>query len=418
MSAADDVEMADAPPAEEAAAPEMVLPMVDDALLADLKGMGFGETIARKSLMGGCANMDSAVNWILSHENDAGIEDPIPLVPKGQTLASGGSGPAPVAKSIKCVATGRLFRSMQEAQAYAEKTGRADFEECTEEKKPLTEEEKKAKIAELKALAAARRAEREGVEKVQDVEGEKKRREAGQKAVQTKEQLAKNQRLREIDRVKREKLAEKRERERLRAEIAKDKAERRARGGKLAGRLGVEGYAPSIDNNNDRRDANVPADEQDGAEEAEKPAAKAAPARVDVAMLAKGKVVAEGAAAKPDLPPGEAVDKAIKTLQKYKTAGDGGVALKTLGAYVRNAATKGDQDPKFRNIPTDGKAFKQRVAPLVGGVALLKAVGFVKNDAEGQLQLDLPTREANLALLNETLAKLEAGYAAYVNGTC
>ena len=34
MSAADDVEMADAPPAEEAAAPEMVLPMVDDALLA------------------------------------------------------------------------------------------------------------------------------------------------------------------------------------------------------------------------------------------------------------------------------------------------------------------------------------------------------------------------------------------------
>jgi len=85
---------------------------------------------------------------------------------------------------------------------------------------------------------------------------------------------------------------------------------------------------------------------------------------------------------------------------------------------VRNAATKGDQDPKFRNIPTDGKAFKQRVAPLVGGVALLKAVGFVKNDAEGQLQLDLPTREANLALLNETLAKLEAGYAAYVNGAC
>merc|ERR1719271_493543 len=344
--------------------------------------MGFGETIARKSLMGGCANMDSAVNWILSHENDAGIEDPIPLVPKGQTLASGGSGPAPVAKSIKCVATGRLFRSMQEAQAYAEKTGRADFEECTEEKKPLTEEEKKAKIAELKALAAARRAEREGVEKVQDIEGEKKRREAGQKAVQTKEQLAKNQRLREIDRVKREKLAEKRERERLRAEIAKDKAERLARGGKLAGRLGVEGYAPSIDNNNDRRDANV------AAEEAAKPAAKAAPARVDVAMLAKGKVVNEGAAAKPDLPPGEAVDKAIKTLQKYKTAGDGGVALKTLGAYVRNAATKGDQDPKFRNIPTDGKAFKQRVAPLVGGVALLKAVGFVKNENEGQLQLD------------------------------
>ena len=41
--------------------------------------------------------------------------------------------PVPVAKSIKCVATGELFPTMAAAQAYAAQTGRTDFEESTEE---------------------------------------------------------------------------------------------------------------------------------------------------------------------------------------------------------------------------------------------------------------------------------------------
>jgi len=122
----------------------------------------------------------------------------------------------------------------------------------------LTEEEKAAKLKELKELAARRRAEREGVregvEKVSEIEAETRRREQGKEAHQTKEQLEKKARLREIERVRREKLDETRERERLRAEIAKDKAERRARGGKLAGKLSVDGYAPSVDQNDSRRD--------------------------------------------------------------------------------------------------------------------------------------------------------------------
>mmetsp|Transcript_19858 Transcript_19858/g.59112 ORF Transcript_19858/g.59112 Transcript_19858/m.59112 type:complete len:220 (+) Transcript_19858:759-1418(+) len=218
--------------------------------------------------------------------------------------------------------------------------------------------------------------------------------------------MAKAARLREIDRVKREKQQEKKERERLRAEIAKDKAERRARGGKLAGKLGVEGYNATIDTNDARRDQGVPAEPP------------AAPARVDVAQLAKGKVVAEGAPKAPELPPPQAVDKAIASLQRYKTAGDGATALKTLGAYVRNALAKGDQDPKFRTIKLDNAAFKKRVSGLVGGVALLKAVGFVKDEGEGVLQLSLEARDANKALLEETVGKLEKGYNDYLAGKC
>ena len=81
------------------------------------------------------------------------------------------------------------------------------------------------------------------------------------------------------------------------------------------------------------------------------------------------------------------MDKAISTIQKYKTAGDGGTCLKTLGAYLRNALNKGDQDEKYRKIPLDNAAFKKRVSGLVGGIALLKAVGFVKSETH----LELPS---------------------------
>jgi len=83
---------------------------------------------------------------------------------------------------------------------------------------------------------------------------------------------------------------------------------------------------------------------------------------------------------------------------------------------VRNAVAKGEADAKFRTINLDNAAFKKRVATLVGGVALLRAVGFVKDDAARTLALSLEARAANLALLTETLAKLEAGHAAYVAG--
>jgi hypothetical protein len=228
------------------------------------------------------------------------------------------------------------------------------------------------------------------LEKVEDIDREKKRREQGQESAKTKEQLAKAQRLREIDRIKREKAAEKKERERLRAEIAKDKAERRARGGRLAGKLGVDGYNPSIDQNDERRNDACPTTDE--------PAPAPAPPK------------------KVDLPPGEAVDKAISTIQKYKTAGDGGTCLKTLGAYLRNALNKGDQDEKYRKIPLDNAAFKKRVSGLVGGIALLKAVGFVKS--ETHLELPLAARDTNKALLEETLAKLEKAHAAYCAGAC
>jgi len=133
-----------------------VLPTVDEVLLAEAVSMGFSEVRVRKALMAGNSNAEAVVNWVIEHEKDAGIDDPIPLVPAG----GGGGGGGGTQKSWKCVETGRLFRTMDEVQAYAERTGRSNFEESTEEKKALTPEEVAAKLEALKAKIAAKREER------------------------------------------------------------------------------------------------------------------------------------------------------------------------------------------------------------------------------------------------------------------
>jgi hypothetical protein len=43
---------------------------------------------------------------------------------------------------------------------------------------------------------------------------------------------------------------------------------------------------------------------------------------------------------------------------------------------------------RYRSINTESNAFKSKLAPLVGPVLLLKALGFVKNEEEGKFVLD------------------------------
>lgn len=114
------------PPAADqgSAAEDMVPPAVDEALLAQAMELGFPELRARKALLAGSETADAVVEWCLAHGDDADIDDPIPLVPRSAASApaAGGTGAAP--KSWRCVETGRLFRTMEEVQMYAEKTGR------------------------------------------------------------------------------------------------------------------------------------------------------------------------------------------------------------------------------------------------------------------------------------------------------
>ena len=66
--------------------------------------------------------------------------------------------PGELAQSLVCNDCGKKFRSQAQAELHATKTEHVNFAESTEEIAPLTEEEKKAKLEELKRKAAERRA--------------------------------------------------------------------------------------------------------------------------------------------------------------------------------------------------------------------------------------------------------------------
>jgi hypothetical protein len=66
--------------------------------------------------------------------------------------------PGEEARSLVCNECGKKFRSQAQAEFHASKTQHVDFSESTEEIAPLTEEEKKARLQELREKLAAKRA--------------------------------------------------------------------------------------------------------------------------------------------------------------------------------------------------------------------------------------------------------------------
>lgn len=369
----------EAPPQDSAATttPTMIDPTanLDKNLIEQLtSGMGFSLVRAQKGLLYGQGNtLDGAIEWISSHQDDADIDEPV------KPVESSDGGEPKVAKSYKCKETGKLFANMAQLELYAAQTGRSDFEECTDSVVPLTPEEKAKKMAELKELLKAKRAAREETEKKDNTEREKQRRFMGKEMSKTREQMDAEKRQRDAQLKRKEKNAQRQERERIRAELAKDKAERAANGGKLQGRLGVEGYNPSA----------IQYDKDEGGE--------AAAATADATK--KKKSAATGAAR---------VDECITKISAYRAGGDGGKCLKILLAYVGNVVDKDDE--KFRSINMENKVYKAKVKPFLGAKKLLQTVGFKPNDDGTAMRLD---DDADRDLLAATKTKLEEALVKY-----
>lgn len=217
--------------------------------------------------------------------------------------------------------------------------------------------------------------EREALEKVEDVDREKQRRNMGKEMAKTREEMEKQARLREAKQRKKEKLEFKRERARIKAEIEKDKLERKAHHGKLTSKLGVDGYNPDA--------IQYDVDAAGGTAEHQ-------PHKKMKASAAK-------------------IDDYIKTVSSYKAGGDGGKCLKILLAYIKNVVEKPDDD-KFKRINLENKTYKTKVKPLVGAKALLLAVGFAPNENNDALVL---SPDADAETLAQTKEKLAAAYASY-----
>ncbi|PBP19382.1 UBA/TS-N domain-containing protein [Diplocarpon rosae] len=132
-----------------------------------------------------------------------------------------------VAKSMVCEDCGKKLRSMMQAQAHGERTGHSNYSESTEEIAPLTEEEKKQKLEELREKAAARKA----LKSIQDREeakaNEKIRMKATKEVQDAKENLAKQEQIKAAAKKRQEKIDDLAAKRRIQEKIAADKEARR-----------------------------------------------------------------------------------------------------------------------------------------------------------------------------------------------
>ncbi|KAI9440838.1 ubiquitin-related domain-containing protein [Lactarius indigo] len=130
------------------------------------------------------------------------------------------------ARSIKCSECGKIFKNTALANFHAEKSGHDQFEESTEEIKPLTEEEKQQKLIELREKMNEKRAKKAAEEAKEAKANELIRRKAGKEASQIKEDLKNKQILKDLEAKRREKEDDKKALAAIKAQIEADKRSR------------------------------------------------------------------------------------------------------------------------------------------------------------------------------------------------
>jgi|TARA_R110002003_G_scaffold38_2_gene2308 hypothetical protein len=159
-------------------------------------------------------NQDKSVEDIKAEQADAAAEPPA-------------LEPGEEAKSLVCDECGKKFRSVAQAEFHGSKTGHENFSESTEEIAPLTEEEKKQRLEELKSKLASKRAQQAEQDKEDKKRNEQIRLKATKESQDIKEELQKKERLKEAQAKRAEKKADEDARKRVLAKLEADKQERK-----------------------------------------------------------------------------------------------------------------------------------------------------------------------------------------------
>ncbi|KAK7555802.1 ubiquitin-related domain-containing protein [Phyllosticta citricarpa] len=203
--------------------------------LDQLVAMGFDQERAQLALSK-AGSIPDAIDW-LDKNSEKTIEDI--KAEDVSTAESAADGAGQVAMSMRCADCSKTFRTQGEVQFHANKSGHANFEESTEVLKPLTEEEKKAKLENLRAKLAVKRAGQAEQDKLDKAKNDEIRRKATKETQDAKEALQAKERIKEAQAKKREKQEEIEARKRVQARIEEQKAERRRKAeAEKAARLG------------------------------------------------------------------------------------------------------------------------------------------------------------------------------------
>ncbi|KAI9558758.1 hypothetical protein GHT06_015547 [Daphnia sinensis] len=207
--------------------------------LQSLLEMGFSKQLAEKAIQEtGDQNIEAAMDWLIvnSEKYDQQLDN---SQPKTEECAASEAEvsrteAASTAKSIKCDECNRLFSSSSEVEFHAAKTGHSQFSESTDEKKPLTEEEKKEQLRKVEELMKLKRKEREEKEKAEQLEQEKRRIQSGKELLSIKKKFEEDEMRKIAEERRREKEEEKKARQRVKEQIEQDKLARKQKAGNLA----------------------------------------------------------------------------------------------------------------------------------------------------------------------------------------
>jgi len=215
-----------------------------------LLDMGFEEIRINKALAEtNNSGLQFAMDWLLAHADDpieSFIEDfPVTTTTNEATkeatnntsvkesnantndeTPSTGDG---IARSLVCNVCKKVIKDAQAAEFHAVKTGHQDFSESTEAIKPLTEEEKKAKLEELKERLKEKRLMKQKEEQEYEKQKEKVRRRTGKELNEARERMEKEELKRIYEKKKREQIEERKARARVKAQIEQDRKERAAK---------------------------------------------------------------------------------------------------------------------------------------------------------------------------------------------
>jgi len=215
--------------------------------LSVLLDMGFEKDRAEIAVKQ-TGGLQGALEW-LEENQDKPLEEITASVSKDAEMDPNVEPPAlkegEEAKSMVCEDCGKRFRSVAQAEFHASKTEHMNFSESTEEIAPLTEEEKKQRLQELRAALAEKRAKQALVDKEEQKKNEKIRMKATRETQDIKEDLERKERIREAEAKRKEKRQDEEAKKRTREKIAADKEERRLKAAREKAER--EGRAPPPD---------------------------------------------------------------------------------------------------------------------------------------------------------------------------
>ncbi|KAI1005329.1 hypothetical protein K3495_g2882 [Podosphaera aphanis] len=194
--------------------------------LDNLVEFGFPKDRAQLALKNG-GSLQNALEWLSKNEDKSMEELSKAAEPDEPSIDTTPLASGEIAKSMSCEECGKKLRSMMAVQNHNRLTGHERFSESTEEIAPLTDEEKAAKLEELRALNRERKAQQALIEKEEQRKNEKIRMKSTKEIQDAKEQMAVKEQMKAVAQKRQEKLDDLAAKKRIKDKIAADKEARR-----------------------------------------------------------------------------------------------------------------------------------------------------------------------------------------------